>query len=222
MKSKSTQTETDVLDDGKMCLLGQLLGSVIHEVNNPLAIGMGRMQQLKSLIDLTNPDVQKMATSMTLQFERMRDILIAAKRVASFGNNQVIETITTKSIVSTIEVLLAERCRRHGVTLVFEERPLPWQVEGSIDGVVTLIVAVLLESVEFLKTQNAEELPPITLTFSNASIIFSWPFSRSFVRNEYTHALISKLGLKLSEIPGNSGASHQSVLTFSEGTKTTR
>lgn len=214
MNAPLTSTETEALEAGKMRLMGQLLGSVIHEVNNPLAIGMGRMQQLKTLVDLTNPDIQKMTGSITLQFERMRDILVAAKRLAVFGNNQVLETVTTKSLISSIEVLLAERCRRHGVTFVFDEPESTWQVESSVDGLVSLLVAMLLEAIEFLKSQKADERPPINIQFIKGSIVLSWPFQRAFVCNEYTAALIAKLGLKSLESQDSNGSSFRCALTF--------
>jgi len=156
LKQATIQHQNELMvQSSKMASLGQMSAGIAHEVNNPLAIISGSLQQISNRTS-QYPDIQEKINKYVFRasegVERISKIVIGLKSYArDASKDDKIET-SLKKIIEDVTELCREKFNSSGVQLTVDQLPKlqvlcrPAQVEqvfinllnNSIDAVQTL------------------------------------------------------------------------------------
>ncbi len=146
----------------RLTALGEMAGGIAHELNNPLAIVQGRVQQLESLLaenGWLNEKVVQILANIGGTADRMKRILSGLLSLARQGIKAEFESVSLKMIVDDTLALCAERIRTQGIDLVLGEIP----AEASVPCRSVQLVQVLLNILNNARDaalENKDVLPP--------------------------------------------------------------
>jgi PAS domain S-box-containing protein len=122
-KRVQTQLETErarLVASSKMSTLGEMAAGIAHEINNPLAIIMGRTAQAKMLLDceeLNLPMIKQVLSKIDAVSHRIATIVSGLKTFAREGScESKIPVPLIKIIEETLE-LCQSRFKAHGIQL---------------------------------------------------------------------------------------------------------
>ncbi|HBE47430.1 MAG TPA: serine/threonine protein kinase, partial [Cyanobacteria bacterium UBA11369] len=148
------RTQAQMIQTEKMSSLGQIVGGVAHEINNPINFIYGNLehanqsvQQLLELIvlyqqqypetaaeiqakiaeielDFIAEDLPKMLTSMKVGANRIRDIILSLRNFSRLDESSLKPVDIHEGIESTL-LILQHRLKAGGIEIIKEYRQLP-------------------------------------------------------------------------------------------------
>lgn len=107
----------------KLATLGEMAGEIAHEINNPLTVICGKVDQMKRKIDAGTIDTEKMKEGLILIKTTSARITKIIKGLRSFSRNSENDPLVPTSIRVMIEdtlVLCKERFSSSSVELIVE------------------------------------------------------------------------------------------------------
>lgn len=157
--------QQNLIQNAKMSALGRMAAGMAHEINNPLAIIVGKVNGLKRIIDKTN------TIDMEILSQDLGKILNTANRIAkiisslrSFSRNGAQDPFFDVSLKSWVSETL-ELCRQSmlskAITLNVAEVP-EIKIRCRESQLSQVLVNLLNNSVDAVKNQSKKE---ISLTF---------------------------------------------------------
>lgn len=118
--------EAQILQASKMASLGEMAGGVAHEINNPVAIIIGKADRMRRRIDQGRIDAQEFKEELAFVRETSLRIAAIAKGLLDFarGESHVQYSLTTaQRVIDLVMNFCRAHIRRHGVNLMVE--PIP-------------------------------------------------------------------------------------------------
>ena len=116
-----------LLDQAKLSALGEMAGGIAHEINNPLAIILGRAQRLTGLIKksgIANPaPMTELVDRIAYNVERIEKIIRSLRSVSRDGTKDPFETVSVRLLIDDALELCRNRFKNHGVELRVQECP---------------------------------------------------------------------------------------------------
>jgi two-component system NtrC family sensor kinase len=112
------ETQGKLLQSSKMCALGEMAGGIAHEINNPLAIISGSVEQLQRRLqaDPINREEAKVALARIQKtVTRIANIVKGLLTFSRDGNHDPYQNVRAKSIVDDTLALCAEKFKMAGV-----------------------------------------------------------------------------------------------------------
>jgi PAS domain S-box-containing protein len=113
--------EKQLIYSSKMTSLGEMAGGIAHEINSPLAIIFGRIEQLLRKIENENitdkADYQKKILDIHNTVERISKIIKGLKQFSRNSENDPMEQISLMKIIDDTVSLCQEKFRNHSVTV---------------------------------------------------------------------------------------------------------
>lgn len=111
--------QEQAVSNGKFSAIGEMASAITHEINNPLAVILGRTEMLKNLLQQPNPDlgtILRMIETIGLNAHRIEKIVEAMR---SYSHNSSGEKSITPvgEIIEQVLDLCAERFRSSGIDL---------------------------------------------------------------------------------------------------------
>jgi signal transduction histidine kinase len=172
--SQKLETErVNSMQSAKLASLGEMAAGLAHEINNPLAVIIGRTDLI--LGKLTNGEVE------------YKDILSTFAKINQMGNR--ISTIVTsmrrlakgvdisgysvcvdaRDVVNDIVNLSTERMRNAEIQLVLENLDLEVKVKGDFSLISQILINLVNNAIDELKEHQNEEEKNIKISASNDS-----------------------------------------------------
>lgn len=118
--------EAQILQSSKMASLGEMAGGVAHEINNPVAIIIGKADRMRRRIDQGRMDAQEFKEELAFVRETSLRIASIVKGLLDFarGESHVLYSLTTaERVIEQVLNFCRAHIRRHGVNIVVE--PIP-------------------------------------------------------------------------------------------------
>lgn len=115
-----------VEEEARLSSLGQMAGSVAHEINNPLAI-IQSYAELLSLANregkLTDEKLQSSTQKILDTVERIAKIVRGLRTISSEGKREEVKNHNLKDIVEETLVICKQRFKNHSITLEYTIDP---------------------------------------------------------------------------------------------------
>lgn len=153
--SEQKQAEKLLLQSSKMASLGQMASGVAHEINNPLAIIMGRATQIRRLVggaDFNPENVTQGVLKIEETVQRIAKIVRGLQAFSRNADGDKMQMVNISSLVSDTLALCQERFKNHEVVLQVD-CPTSEQVEcraAQIEQVLMNLLGNAFDAVEAL------------------------------------------------------------------------
>jgi PAS domain S-box-containing protein len=118
--------EAQMLQSSKMASLGEMAGGVAHEINNPLAIIIGKADRLRKRIEQGRIDPQEFKEELSFVRETSLRIAGIVKGLLDFARGEghvLYEQTTVQQVIDQVLNFCRAHIRRQGVNLTVE--PIP-------------------------------------------------------------------------------------------------
>lgn len=113
-------------NSGKLVIMGQFFAQMIHEINNPLTVILGKAEKIVSLAEKKTLELSEyqLAAEKIIKMSRRVECLIRSMRFFSArGHTHPIDKVSMRQIVEDVRPLLESGARKIDVTLRIAEIP---------------------------------------------------------------------------------------------------
>jgi C4-dicarboxylate-specific signal transduction histidine kinase len=150
--TRQTEVELQSQHSAKLAALGEMAGSIAHEINTPLAtIGILSAQMAEILRDLENSpefkeslhELRSKASLIESTISRISKISGSLRSMARDDSHEDWERVLIDDIVKDALSLCSERFRTAGVELQVDESPRDFWIFGSRTGVAQVLLNLL-------------------------------------------------------------------------------
>jgi C4-dicarboxylate-specific signal transduction histidine kinase len=127
----------------KMSALGEMAGSVAHEINNPLATIKNLLNQIQEVVDddpLEKGLLKEMAATAENTADRINKIILGLRSFSRNGEEDPFEPVNLKELIEETASFCNERFKHKGIKLMIE----PFSEDLAFQGSSTQISQVLL------------------------------------------------------------------------------
>jgi signal transduction histidine kinase len=122
-RSKLRDEQAMLVQSAKLSSLGEMAAGIAHEINNPLAIIVGKVEQTARLVRDTNPpDLDKISGNLSLieaTGQRIAKIVKGLRAFSRDATGDQMEVAFARDVVSDALALTQERLLNNGVELRF-------------------------------------------------------------------------------------------------------
>jgi|GEM_PF-1666664 len=121
----------------RLTAIGEMAAGIAHEINNPLAIIMGKVHNLKkqvSVLDRTEAvSFEKNITKIEDTILRIKKIIQGLRSFARDSSHEPMSDVTVQTILDDTLALCSEKMSSRGIHLVLQTQPAmlkcrPWQI----------------------------------------------------------------------------------------------
>lgn len=123
LKEKKIQ----MLNTSKLATLGEMASGIAHEVNNPLSIVRGRLQQI--IRNVKQPDeysiqsIEKSASTALIATERIQNIVSSMKSISRNNSNDQYENISLEQLFQHSLIFCNEKIKSNNINFEIEAIP---------------------------------------------------------------------------------------------------
>lgn len=114
------EQQAKLVATSKLSALGELSAALTHEINNPLAVILGRTEMLRNLLARENPDLKTARTmmeSIEITGRRIEKIMGTVRALAHGGEAEPLQKITLQALLENSLDMVRSRMRNHGIQL---------------------------------------------------------------------------------------------------------
>jgi PAS domain S-box-containing protein len=216
----------------KMVSLGEMAASIAHEINNPLSVIVGRIQQLSLLAESKNLAKEKLLEGLEgieSMSNRIARIIRGLRAFARDGMNDPFETKSIQQIVDETIELCQARFRHHEIKLNLELSSVPILIECRPVQISQILLNLLNNSFDavvgrpeaWVRLECRDQGESVQLRISDSGPAISPGVSAQMMQPFFTTKEIGKgtgLGLSISR---GIASSHLGSLTFDPKSKNT-
>jgi PAS domain S-box-containing protein len=160
------QQQEQLVGASRLSAIGEMAATITHEINNPLAVILGRVEMLKSMLkdgSYTLHDLQRVADTIEVTGHRIEKIVRAMKTMAYHSGGSAPEELEAPSSKPVIELisdaveLCQHRFRDHGIKLEVSQFDKSLNVLCRSYQIVQVLVNLLNNSHDALFSQGSEK-----------------------------------------------------------------
>jgi PAS domain S-box-containing protein len=118
LEQKLEQEKAFAIQASKFAALGQITGSIAHEINTPLSAVMLSAQSVEDLIAGGNIDMTKIKKhlGMTIRIvEKIKNLIISIKKMSSSNHEQVKTLAPIKTLIEDVKIVSEAIMRANGI-----------------------------------------------------------------------------------------------------------
>lgn len=121
------EKKIQMINSSKMATLGEMASGIAHEINNPLAIIKGRLQQalrtLKKENEIDVASLEKSISTALIATDRINHIVAGMKSISRESANDTKEKVSLDRIFSNTMIFCQEKLKNNNIN--FELAPIP-------------------------------------------------------------------------------------------------
>jgi signal transduction histidine kinase len=163
MRSQLIQSE-------RLALVGRLLASVSHELNNPLQAIQNALFLIKDEIGLSEQGGQDMDIILS-ETERMATLIERLRLVYKPVREQDFQLLQVNSLVDDIYILISAHMRRKEINFDFHPDPNLPMISGIPDQLIQVLLNIFLNAVEAMPVRGRLSVRTETLPGENEIMI---------------------------------------------------
>lgn len=121
--TRRIQLQTSLIETSKFISLGQMAGGLAHEINNPLAVIMGKIYQLRKGARNESVDLKAVLEAVTIiekSADRISKIVIALRSFSGETTLDRFETVPLETLVDQILLFFFNRFATHQIRFELE------------------------------------------------------------------------------------------------------
>lgn len=156
----------------RLATLGEMAGSVAHEINNPLAIIAGKVRQSIKALDASPPQLDQARThidTINRTTERIVRIIRGLKALSRSGDEDPMAVFESATLIEDCIFICSERFRTNGVELKLEMSTPPPKIRGRDVQIAQILINLLNNAFDAVQNQ-AEKLVVLSVTESTALV----------------------------------------------------
>jgi signal transduction histidine kinase len=127
------EQQTLLVASSRLSAIGELAGSIAHEINNPLGIVKGYSEQLLKLLRREPLDLDRIryaGQKISETADRMSQIIMSLRRLSYEGQGEPLETIDLVQVVDDTLSICRQSLQQLGIELIFERPQGPCLILG--------------------------------------------------------------------------------------------
>ena len=163
MRSQLIQSE-------RLALVGRLLASVSHELNNPLQAIQNALFLIKDEIGLSDQGGQDMDIILS-ETERMATLIERLRLVYKPVREQDFQLLQVNSLVDDIYILISAHMQRKEINFEFQPDPNLPMISGIPDQLIQVLLNIFLNAVEAMPVRGRLSVRTETLPGENEIMI---------------------------------------------------
>lgn len=150
-----------MVENARRSSLGAMASGVAHEVNNPLAIIMGHVEQIRRFLfknKITDEKIQRYFKTIETSSDRITKITKSLRFIAHEGENEEFQMIAIRTLLSKVLDLTLNRTTQYGIdfeVLYSDEEDLYIECRESQLGHVLL--NMITNSIEAIKESGGDK-----------------------------------------------------------------
>lgn len=153
----------------RLTAIGEMAAGIAHEINNPLAIIMGKVHNLKKQVSLLN---RSDAVTFEQNIVKIEDTILRIKKIiqglrsfARDSSHEPMSEVTVQTVLDDTLALCSEKMSSRGIYLKLNTTPAmircrPWQISQ-------VLVNLLSNAIDALEGRQDGEIEIRTLTVDN-------------------------------------------------------
>lgn len=119
-EKKILDQQNQLIASSKLSAIGEMAATITHEINNPLAVILGRCEMYKDFAQRENPDIQKLnqlVEKIDLNAKRIEKIIKSMKSLSHQGEQDPFLKTPLESILQDLQDLFSIRFKSKGIQL---------------------------------------------------------------------------------------------------------
>lgn len=127
------EQQTLLVTSSRLSAIGELAGSIAHEINNPLGIVKGYSEQLMKLLKREPMDRDRIhyaGQKISETIDRMSQIILSLRRLSYEGQGEPFESVDLVQVVDDTLAICRQSIEQLGIELIFERPSEPCSVMG--------------------------------------------------------------------------------------------
>jgi C4-dicarboxylate-specific signal transduction histidine kinase len=127
------EQQTMLVASSRLSAIGELAGSIAHEINNPLGIVKGYSEQLLKLLKREPWDegrIQYAGQKISDTIDRMSQIILSLRRLSYEGQGEPFENLDLVQVVDDTLAICRQSIEQLGIKLIFDRPERPFYTRG--------------------------------------------------------------------------------------------
>lgn len=127
------EQQTMLVASSRLSAIGELAGSIAHEINNPLGIVKGYSDQLIKLLKrepLDHDRIHYAGQKISETIDRMSQIILSLRRLSYEGQGESFESLDLVQVVDDTLAICRQSIEQLGIELIFDRPDQPYYTRG--------------------------------------------------------------------------------------------
>lgn len=164
------EMRSQLIQSERLALVGRLLASVSHELNNPLQAIQNALFLIKDEIGLSNQGRQDMDIILS-ETERMATLIERLRLVYKPVREKDFQLLQVNTLVEDIYILISAHMRRKEINFEFHPDPNLVLISGIPDQLIQVLLNIFLNAVEAMPIRGRLSVRTETLPGENEIMI---------------------------------------------------
>jgi PAS domain S-box-containing protein len=149
------EKEIQMLQISKLSSLGEMSAGIAHEINNPLAIILGKAQHLKLVLNQESPSMDSVKRGIDViesTSNRIARIIKGLQIFSRDGNRDAFESKSVRDLIEDTISFCHSRFKNHGTRLDIEEVPADLALDCQATQISQVILNLLNNAFDAVQT----------------------------------------------------------------------
>jgi signal transduction histidine kinase len=164
------EMRSQLIQSERLALVGRLLASVSHELNNPLQAIQNALFLIKDEIGLSNQGRQDMDIILS-ETDRMATLIERLRLVYKPVREKDFQLLQVNALVDDIYLLISAHMRRKEISFDFQPDPNLVPISGIPDQLIQVLLNIFLNAVEAMPVRGHLSVRTETLPGENEIMI---------------------------------------------------
>lgn len=163
--------QVKLISSAKMAALGEMAGGVAHEINNPLAVISGKIQQVTRMLESPTNDIDKIKKYLNQAHETAQRISVIVNGLRSFSREAEQDPwkqVSINEIMKDAKALCQERFKAHNISLEFNNQlDKDELILSRSTQIVQVLISLLSNSFDAIEVLNEKWVTVVISSFEN-------------------------------------------------------
>ena len=148
------------IQSAKLASLGEMAAGLAHEINNPLAVIMGRVEILMDIMGKENAsplEINKNLGKIQEMSVRISKIVNSMRKVSKGNTSSELTSIRLGEVLEDILNLCSQRMKNKSIQLTYEPRDFDIMVKSNFTQLSQVIINIINNAIDELNKRSDDE-----------------------------------------------------------------